>query len=200
MIEEFKKLMGDDLKTYDNHSIHHSEMYLFWKFAQKHNVRRILESGTYHGSSARRLRLLFPEAEIITFELREGHYKRIKRVKGVDYRVGELKNHLKLIGKNTAVLIDGPKRKLAVRLASQCLSKGALFVGMHDMYEYLGYLKSKFKKVVHSGKPSDEERQLDITAYESTKKKEGAVVKCADLRNMFKSKLYGPVLAIVCKK
>jgi len=104
---------------------------------------------------------LFPKAEIITFELRKGHYKRIERVEGVDYRLGELKNHLKLIDKNTVVLIDGPKRKLATRLARQCIKKGALFVGMHDMYEYLSYLKKKFKVVKHSGHPSPEAKALD---------------------------------------
>jgi len=181
MIEKFRELLGEDAEKYDNHSIYNSEMYCFWKFAQDHDVKRIVESGTYHGSSIRRLRKLFPDADITTFELRKGHFDRIIKVGGVDYRIGELKDNLKLIDKNTAVLIDGPKRKLAIRLARKCLKKGALFVGMHDMYEYVSYLKTKFKTVKHSGRPTKDVKALD-DGVDVWKRAKG---------------LYGTVLAVV---
>ena len=181
LIEEYKKLLGNTLKTRDDHSIYHSEMYLFWKFAQDYDVRKILESGTYMGSSAKRLKKLFPKCEIITYESDPGHYKRIKKVKGIKYVFGELKNSLGKIDKHTAILIDGPKRKTATRLARQCLRKGALFVGMHDMYEYIDYLRTKFKTVEHSGYPSKEVKSLDSFKIDTHKFKD----------------YYGTVLAVV---
>ena len=179
LIAEYKRLLGDSVRG--NHSIYASEMFLFWKEASKHNPKRILESGTYLGSSAKRLRLLFPDVEIITFEISKGHFKQAEKVDGVDYRRGELKNNLKLITDSTVVLIDGPKRKLATRLARQCLREGALCVGMHDMYEYVDYLKKKFKSVVHSGNPSATVKRLD----------DGQVVKSPS------KKYYGTTLAVV---
>jgi len=59
-------------------------------------------------------------------------------------------------------LIDGPKRKIATRLARKCLAAGALFVGIHDMYEYLDYIRKKFVFVKHSGYPSKKVRELDF--------------------------------------
>ena len=179
LIAEYKRLLGKTIRG--NHSIYASEMYHFWKYAQDFDVRRIVESGTYHGSSIARLRMLFPKAELITFEFRKGHFNRIKRVDGVDYRLGELKNHLKLITPHTAVLIDGPKRKNAVRLARQCLNKGALFVGIHDMYDHVGYLGGKVKRLSHSGTPSAEIKKLD----------------CRTKMPQYSKKYYGTVLAVV---
>jgi len=161
LIKEYKELLGDYIDIRDYHSIYHSEMYLFWKYAQDYDVKRILESGTYMGSSTARLRKVFPDAEIITYESDPNHYKRCKKVKGVKHVFGELRYHLKKINKNTIVLIDGPKRKVATRLARQVLIKGALFVGIHDMHEYIDYIKTKFKFVVHSGYPTDEVKELD---------------------------------------
>ena len=183
LIAEYKKLLGDCVAEYNNHSIYHSELFFFWRFAKKYNVERIVESGTYHGSSIARLRKLFPDAELITFELRKGHYKRIQRVENVDYRLGELKNNLKLIKDNTVVLIDGPKRKNAVRLAGLCLRHGALFVAMHDMYDQMDYLNRKFKYVEHSGKQPMVIRALD---------------SCIEIKSPSK-KYYGPTLSIVGK-
>ncbi|MCP4651123.1 MAG: hypothetical protein GY853_13740 [PVC group bacterium] len=161
LIKKYKKLLGDYIEIRDDHSIYNSEMYLFWKFAQDYDVKRVLESGTYMGSSIARLKRLFPDAEMITYESDPAHYKRCKKIKGVKYVFGELKNNLKKINKNTALLIDGPKRKLASRLARQALKKGALFVGMHDMYEYIDYLGTKFRIVVHSGYPTAAVKKLD---------------------------------------
>jgi len=178
-IAEYKRLLGDLQRG--NHSIYSSEMFHFWRAAYPNHPERIVESGTYLGSSAKRLRRLFPEAEIITFELSKGHFKRAEKVDGVDYRHGELKDNLKLITENTVVLIDGPKRKLATRLARQCLRKGAILVGMHDMYEYVDYLHKKFKTVTHSGAPSATIKALD---------------KGQDVKSPSK-KYYGTTLAVV---
>lgn len=136
-------------------------MYFFWKYAQEYKIDKIVESGTYLGFSAKRLRKLF-DCPITTFENDEENYENAKKVAGVEYRFGELKNNLDCINENTVVLIDGPKRKIATRLARKCLAAGALFVGIHDMYEYLDYLREKFVFVKHSGYPSKKVRALDF--------------------------------------
>lgn len=179
LLQEYKDRVGD--LPIGEHSIYPSEMFLFWWVAASYNPTRIVESGTYLGSSTRRLRVLFPACEIITFDNDKKNYKNAERVSSVDYRLGELENNLDLVTPTTVVLIDGPKRKIATRLARKCLRKGALCVGIHDMYEYIRYLESKFSSVVHSGNPLDTIKELDA----------GQGVKSPS------KKYYGTTLAVV---
>ena len=163
LIKDFKKLLGDEINRYDEHSIYNSQLFALWLYSQSFSVNRIVESGTYMGSSSRRLRKIFPDVEIFSYEYDKAHFIRAEHSKGVKYVLGELKNNLPfaLSKENTVVVIDGPKRKLATRLARQCIKRGALFVAIHDMYEYIPYLKEKFESVIHTGSPSDDEKALD---------------------------------------
>lgn len=183
MISKFKELLGDSINSYQKRSVYHSELYFFWKYSQGYEFDSILESGTYKGFSTNRLKYLFPFCDIITFEKEKSYYDELdKSDKEILYVHGELDTNL--ITNKTIVLIDGPKRKLATRLARKCIKKGALFVGIHDMFEYIKYLKTKFKHVDHTGYPPDEAKGLDRTIPK-------------DLPGHNKKGMYGTVLAIV---
>lgn len=160
-IDEFKELLGDYLDKYSKRSIYNSELYVFWRHVLKYKIDRIVESGTFMGESARRLRRIFPDAEIITFEMRKEYYDQCGDIKGVKRKHGTLDKNLKVVTPTTAVLIDGPKRLNAVKLARKCLKKGAPVVGIHDMWEYVGYLNDKFRTFYHTGYMRDGIRALD---------------------------------------
>jgi len=85
LIQKYKKLLGNDINKCKLHTIYHSEMYFFWRYAQDYKIEKIVESGTYLGFSAKRLRKLF-DCPIITFEKVKKNYEKVERVKGVEYR------------------------------------------------------------------------------------------------------------------
>jgi len=184
-IEKYRELLGDYLNRYEEHSIYPSELYFFWKFAQGHPLSTIVESGTYYGFTTRRLRLLFPDCHIRTYEkdkehLKEALLREAIRDSSVNYIHGKL-NH-NLLNKSMAVIIDGPKKERAVDLAYQICDDVA-FVAIHDMRKYLNLLRQNFRTVLHSGEPSEKVKRLDSSVpYHS---------------DHYKYNLYGTVLAIV---
>ena len=61
-------------------SILPSELWFVTRFAQAFPLHRIIESGTYHGHSAVRLSLLFPECEVITWDKRAANTRMARRL------------------------------------------------------------------------------------------------------------------------
>jgi hypothetical protein len=66
----------------------------------------------------------------------------------IRFKLGNLK--FKYLTPNTAVIIDGPKRLKAIKLAKKC-RKIVPFVAIHDMNEYRNVLKTTFEKVEFCG-------------------------------------------------
>jgi len=132
------------------HSITIPELKWFKTYSKKFKINRIIESGTYHGTSAIRLSRLFPKCKIITFEKIKRNYKRglanCKKHKNITCVFGELDFINNDYDKKTAVLIDGPKRIRAIHLAFKLYKKVA-FVGIHDMVEYVEEVERKFDNV-----------------------------------------------------
>lgn len=182
-MQEYIKALGDLINQYEERSIYHSELYLFWKWCKQYKIDHIIESGTYKGFSTLRLEKLFPECLIETFERDRGFWEEAnKRLIAADCYCGDIRDmHLELTP-TTAVLIDGPKKERAIGFAKKIVNKVA-FVAMHDMKKYLKRLKKEFKKFEHSGNPVEEVKALDkAIPYNPQHHKHG---------------LYGNVLAIV---
>lgn len=179
-MQEYIKALGDLINQYEERSIYHSELYLFWKWCKQYKIDHIIESGTYKGFSTKRLIKLFPDVKIETYERDRGYYEALDLP--IPYYNADIREaHLELTP-TTAVLIDGPKKERAIGFAKKIVNKVA-FVAMHDMKKYLKRLKKEFKKFEHSGNPVEEVKALDkAIPYNPQHHKHG---------------LYGNVLAIV---
>lgn len=173
-----------DIRKYERKGIYHSELFMFWNLAKELGVDQIVESGTYCGFTANRLAKLFPECKIITYEFRQKRWEIAKRRCDPRIEVVLGKIDLTRLTPTTAVIIDGPKWMAAIDLAEQIVDKVSI-VGIHDMENYIGVLKQKFKSVVHSGKPDDDIKNLDKYIPPETIKRHN------------KGKYYGTVLACV---
>jgi tRNA A58 N-methylase Trm61 len=136
------------------------ELWFFVEFAQMFPLKRIIESGTFHGRSARLLAQAFPLCDIISWDKRREHTMIARSLysrSGVKFRCGHLRvkdnkghrdnNRYDL---DTAVLIDGPKGSKAIRLAA-ALAKRCALVGIHDMDGRFDELKARFPFVVMFG-------------------------------------------------
>ena len=158
MKKQYKSLV--DIKKYERKGIYHSELFLFWKLAKELNVNQIVESGTYYGFTANRLEKLFPDCDIVTYELVPKRWEIAK--KKCNKRISVINGRLdqSILTSSTAVIIDGPKWMAAIELAEQIVDKVA-FVAIHDMYKYVKELKQRFKYVVHSGHPDSNVKALD---------------------------------------
>jgi len=164
IIKEYKKQLTESYSNrHDSKAIFPSELCWFFNYAREYEskIDFVLESGAYQGLTAKKLSLLFPKTKVMTFEMRKNRYKRFRDMfSGFEFVYGMLDVKLIKPGK-TFVLIDGPKREGAIKLAKKCLKAGALFVGIHDMAEYLDLCKKTFKTVIHSGNMPEEFRALD---------------------------------------
>ena len=155
---DYKELV--DIKKHKRKAIFHSELFFFWNIAKELGVKRIVESGTYHGVTANRLEKLFSECDIWTYEYKDKNFQ--KAVKKCHPRVNVVFGSMdkSKLNKNTAVIIDGPKGEKAIELAEEIVGKVAL-VAIHDMDRYIPVLVERFVDVVHSGKPDKAVKKLD---------------------------------------
>lgn len=143
----FKKALGEYYNIPDDKSIDLKELEFFCTFTK--GINRIVESGTYRGVTAKRLSLIFPK--VYSYEKRKKRYKNIpleNRGKNIKYIYGELNK--KYLTSTTALIIDGPKRLKAIKLARK-MRKRVAFVAIHDMKEYKSKLKKIFKTVKFKG-------------------------------------------------
>jgi len=127
------------------------ELEAFCNFMKQFEINRIVESGTYKGVTAKRLSLIYPNYKIYSFEIRIKRYLAISKkncAENIRFKLGNLK--FKYLTSNTAVIIDGPKRLKAIKLAKKC-RKIVPFVAIHDMNEYRNVLKTTFEKVEFCG-------------------------------------------------
>ena len=179
-INSYRKALGDLIEGYEASSIYHSELYSFWEMCKKHNINHIVESGTHYGFSTLRLQKLFPDIRIETYEKDRTFYEAARKRLKVECYCEDIRDVVLDLTPRTAVLIDGPKKERAIKLAETMVDSVA-FVAMHDMKKYLK--KLKFKEVHHTGNPSEEIKALDAAIpYNPKHHKHG---------------LYGNVLAIV---
>lgn len=150
-MSEFLELLGDFANVPDDKSIMLDELEFFWYFSKSYRLDRIIESGTYKGLTAKRLSLLYPKCQIISFEKRKERFLKIPKEHhspNIEYKHGELDRTL--LTNSTAVIIDGPKRMGAFILAYKC-KKIVPFVAIHDMFEYRNILCTLFETVVFKG-------------------------------------------------
>jgi len=123
------------------------ELRAFCRYIDSYGIDRIVESGTFRGVTAVRLSVLYPSKEIITFEKSRRVFEAIPDVylkENVDFRRGKLKDNLDLVTNTTAVLIDGPKKEGAIKLAKKCLKRCRL-IAIHDMDQYKERFFGEFK-------------------------------------------------------
>jgi hypothetical protein len=147
----FDDILGEYADKPDDKSIMLYELEAFWEFSKDFIINRIVESGTYKGLTAKRLSLLYPDCKIYSFEKRLERFVDIPEENCSDniiYKYGLLNR--KILTSETAVIIDGPKRIEAVKLAYKC-RKTVPFVAIHDMLEYENVLRSKFGRVYYRG-------------------------------------------------
>lgn len=147
----FEKLLGDMVEVPDDKSVMLSELFFLYHFCKSYDIRRVVESGTYKGLTAKRLSLLFPDARVFSFEKRKPRWKAIPekhRDPRISYILGTLDE--KCLTKHTLLLIDGPKRNGAINLAVKMRSKVSV-IAIHDMREYEHKLKKRFKNVLLCG-------------------------------------------------
>ena len=105
-INLYRKALGSLIDTHEEHSIYHSELYLFWKMCKEYKIDHIIESGTYKGFSTKRLIRLFPDIKIETYERDRGYYEALRL--DIPCYCADIRDvHLELTP-TTAVLIDGP--------------------------------------------------------------------------------------------
>jgi len=133
----------------ENHTISLKELKWFHSHAKGLKINRLIESGTYVGTSAIRLSRLF-KCKVVTYEKRKRRYlkacKNCKKHPEIKCVNGELPFKTNDYDENTVVLIDGPKREKAIYLAFKLYRKVA-FVGIHDMMEYKEEVDRKFDNV-----------------------------------------------------
>lgn len=150
---EFKQLLAE----FFNHPLQYksitlAELYCFYKAVCFHKIECIVESGTFQGVTTKRLSMLFPQCEIISYESNEDRYKNIPVINLADnirYVYGVMNSEY-LLGK-TALLIDGPKGEGAISLIKMFFDK-VLFAAMHDTSDRcLDSLKNISKRVSRFG-------------------------------------------------
>lgn len=151
-LSRFNKAVGK--MPYRLKGIFPSEMFLFFKLAHDFNADDlILESGVGYGNSTMYLAKLFPSTTIASVDADKywqlDHVKRqLSAHRNVNVHKGDSTKLLPMIlqrvkANRVAVLIDGPKKMLAVSLASRMLQDSRVrFVAVHDLPDEMAKLGS----------------------------------------------------------
>lgn len=137
-LERFERLAART--PYVSKGIFYSEIYALLCACRDHRVTMMFESGVRGGVSTRLLveefrgRMMSIDLQPATFDLR-----------GVQFVQGDSTLILpKFVerqvrrGVNVAVLIDGPKKRAALKLKDACLKVGARVVAVHDQHPGVG--------------------------------------------------------------
>lgn len=133
MIEEFKRLTAG--LRYRPKAVFPSEMFMFYSTAKAFKVDQIIESGIGNGGSTAYLAKLFPDLPIISIDkdVSGAAGLAVTTIKGnAVYMLPDIvaRSNAQRIG----ALIDGPKGKLAIRLAKRLLNDPKVqFVAVHDL-------------------------------------------------------------------
>ncbi len=126
---------------YEEKGILNSEMLFLCTCLPEDFRGRVLESGRARGQSTLILSLMFPQSPVLSIEFNKESpdvpvaAERLKGRSNVTLLFGDATKRLpEMLQKGDAVLIDGPKMFLAVRLALRLLATGKpVAVFMHDM-------------------------------------------------------------------
>jgi len=163
-VEEFKALLGDDLYAFDSEAMNPSEVFFVWRAAVGVGVDRIVESGTYKGKTAKRLSLVLPKCQIVTFERKvKRQHKNAKRYSDTDIVFIDTSLDASWVTSRTGVVIDGPKGRAALDLAASLVEQAA-FVMVHDLRgELVDLARGMFSTVIPSD-PDDLLREMDRQA------------------------------------
>lgn len=139
MLDTFKRLTGD--LPYRPKAIFPSEMFLFYREAIGCGADHIIESGVGYGGSTTYLARLFSGVAITCVDNDNyGQFDAVKRLNpNIEFEKGDARKLLPQIvrrskGKRLVVLIDGPKRKVALDLTMTLLTEPKVrFVAVHDL-------------------------------------------------------------------
>ncbi len=134
-----------DGMTYESEGIFNSEMLLLVSLIKHFNVKLIIESGRANGQSTKVLAEYFknPEYKIISIEFVKYSpevkysYKKLKNYKNLKLLFGDSFNLIpNLITEECCILIDGPKRLNALKLALNSFKNPLVkAILIHDMYK-----------------------------------------------------------------
>jgi len=135
-IDEFKiKTKG---LIHQPKAIFPSEMFLFYCEVKRIDVDHIIESGIGYGGSTSYLDRLFPETLITSIDRGSVEQTRALHPR-IDFVIGDGRFEIewqiaKSKAKRLAILIDGPKGWIAVKLAERLLTKkNVKIVAVHDL-------------------------------------------------------------------
>lgn len=152
--------------------IAYSEMLFLCATVQELVPRQIVESGRAEGNSTLILARMFPDTQIVSIEYEsdspdaEVAHRRLKKLPNVAPLFGDarvLLQHIVLDG--DVVLIDGPKRFRALRLAFKLLNTGKVkAVFLHDMRQGLAE-RTFTEENIPEAFFSDDQTYVDIYAY-----------------------------------
>lgn len=191
--------------SYEKKGIWFSEILFIFSFCEYFQTKLLLESGRARGQSTLCLSKLLPKTEILSIE----HIKdsedsliaeeRLKKQDNVKLVYGDSFECLKKIKFNTNffMLIDGPKKNLAINLAKKILLyEKCLGVFMHDCNQ--GRIERSFEKE-HNGISyfSDDKqfcerfKYLDINCYNEKRK--------PYMYSGLTQKSYGPTVGLFLK-
>jgi len=130
-------------EPYEPRGILHSEMALIIHTCRRMGLRRVIESGRARGQSTAMLAKYLPDAEIWSFELRDGPdevfaRQRLAGFSNVSLNFGDgsalVPFAAKGCGTPTAILLDGPKGAAAVEILVKSFTNPHVLVGfIHDM-------------------------------------------------------------------
>ncbi len=192
---------------YQVKSVHPSEMLMFVSVTKYLNIKRIIESGRARGQSTKIIAKSFKnkEYEIISIEIDKYKKDSIIAMQRLKYHNLKLlygdfqKIIFNFIRKPCVVLIDGPKKERALKLALRLIKeKNVKAIFIHDIHKDLPFRKEAediFRDIFFSD-DSDYVKEfsyLDKEAWEN-KKKRGWYPY---MRNGKKMKSYSSTLGVI---
>jgi len=172
--------------SYESQGIFNSEMLLLVSLVKHFNVKLIIESGRANGQSTKILAEYFknPEYKIISIEFTryssevKHSYKKLKNYKNLKLLFGDsFKLIPDLITEECCILIDGPKKLMALKLALNSFKNPLVkAILIHDMYKDAPYreIAEKFfpnhfftddKDYVKKFKRIDKKNWIDLRKY-----------------------------------
>lgn len=139
-----------DRSGYQEKGILNSEILFMLACVAALKPARIVESGRARGQSTALLALLFPDREVISFELHKGTpddeiaTRRLSEFPNVRLMYGDsLKLLPPIVRAGDVLLVDGPKGSLGIELCLRvCAAVSPLMVFMHDSHH--GQLERQF--------------------------------------------------------